>query len=287
MAQPMVLALPRRSFHSAPPCRPREGTSPSPSALPPRHRYDPSTRLYWSFTNPSIDRYGTNADARNILVLACSSNLEDWRIAETVLVPNDGLDWDASLWVTGYQYVDWVFDGPDMLLAIRTAFDGAHSFHDSNRWDGIAGGDRGKDAGHGKDARHGRLQTSMPCATSPGGVGSRGLHRCGTPQDFIQANGELCAVCCQLCFASWTIFRICFADGHHFVIHCSCTTWDTALGLACGIRGETRGGKWRRVVQEPGMLENLRIRQANSCGLPSDKIATKHSASSMSVAMCR
>lgn len=26
---------------------------------------------------------------------------------------------------------DWMVDGPDILAAIRTAYDGAHSFHDS------------------------------------------------------------------------------------------------------------------------------------------------------------
>lgn len=36
----------------------------------------------------------------------------------------------------GFQYVDWQFDGKDIILASRTAFDdvsgGAHSFHDAN-----------------------------------------------------------------------------------------------------------------------------------------------------------
>ena len=91
-------------------------------------------------TNPSIDRYGTNPDARNILVLAYSTNVIDWRIALTVLTPSDGLDWDASLWFTGYEYVDWAIEGPDMILAVRTAYGGAHSFHDSNRSGGRAGG---------------------------------------------------------------------------------------------------------------------------------------------------
>ena len=35
---------------------------------------------------------------------AHSLNLIDWRIATTVLVPNDGLSWEQSLWYTGYQY---------------------------------------------------------------------------------------------------------------------------------------------------------------------------------------
>ena len=35
---------------------------------------------------------------------AHSLNLIDWRVATTVLVPNDGLSWEQSLWYTGYQY---------------------------------------------------------------------------------------------------------------------------------------------------------------------------------------
>ena len=33
-----------------------------------------------------------------------SPNLLDWRVATTVLLPNDGLNWEQSLWQTGYQY---------------------------------------------------------------------------------------------------------------------------------------------------------------------------------------
>ena len=36
----------------------------------------------------------------------------------------------------GFQYPDWVFDGDDLLAAIRTAYDdglgGAHNAHDAN-----------------------------------------------------------------------------------------------------------------------------------------------------------
>ena len=36
----------------------------------------------------------------------------------------------------GFQYVDWLFDGEDIIAACRTAFDdgqgGAHNHHDAN-----------------------------------------------------------------------------------------------------------------------------------------------------------
>lgn len=50
-----------------------------------------------------------------------------------MLLPADGLPWDDSLWLTGYQYPDLLLDGADALAAVRTAWGGAHSFHDANR----------------------------------------------------------------------------------------------------------------------------------------------------------
>jgi hypothetical protein len=42
-------------------------------------------------------------------------------------------DPEKSVRNTGFQYVDWQFDGEDILYLVRTAYDGAHNFHDSNR----------------------------------------------------------------------------------------------------------------------------------------------------------
>lgn len=97
-------------------------------------KYDPATGYYLALTNPSVDRYGANPDARNILVLAYSSNLVDWRVATTILLPDDGLDWNRSLWSTSYMYPDFVYDrnGTDLLIALRSSYGGASNFHNSN-----------------------------------------------------------------------------------------------------------------------------------------------------------
>ena len=34
---------------------------------------------------------------------------------------------------TAFSYVDWVVDGPDLLLAIRTGYRGSVSYHNTNR----------------------------------------------------------------------------------------------------------------------------------------------------------
>ena len=35
-------------------------------------------------------------------------------------------------WQTGFQYVDFVLEGDDILWLCRTALNGAHNFHDAN-----------------------------------------------------------------------------------------------------------------------------------------------------------
>jgi hypothetical protein len=34
--------------------------------------------------------------------------------------------------LTGFQYVDWQFDGDDIIYLVRTAYRGAIRYHDSN-----------------------------------------------------------------------------------------------------------------------------------------------------------
>ena len=40
---------------------------------------------------------------------------------------------EDSLRLTGFQYVDWQFDGQDIIYLVRTAYGGGHNYHDSNR----------------------------------------------------------------------------------------------------------------------------------------------------------
>jgi len=50
-----------------------------------------------------------------------------------MLQDDSDLSYDQSIDLTGFQYPDWQFDGEDMICLVRVAYDGAHSFHDSNR----------------------------------------------------------------------------------------------------------------------------------------------------------
>ncbi len=94
-------------------------------------RYDRVSGQYWSLTNPvtADQRHEKPGKVRNTLALICSADLRHWEQRAVVLQHPD-VDYH------GFQYVDWLFEGEDLLVASRTAFDdglgGAHNQHDAN-----------------------------------------------------------------------------------------------------------------------------------------------------------
>jgi len=67
--------------------------------------------------------------ARNTLALTCSSDLRSWDVRCVLLYHSDPAR-------HGFQYPDWLFDGDDIVAALRTAYDdglgGARNAHDAN-----------------------------------------------------------------------------------------------------------------------------------------------------------
>ena len=96
-------------------------------------RYDKKSRRYWTLSNPALDKYplsATNpASVRNTLALMSSKDLHQWKIERIILSHPDPQKY-------GFQYVDWQFDGDDIVAASRTAFDddfgGPPRAHDAN-----------------------------------------------------------------------------------------------------------------------------------------------------------
>ena len=84
------------------------------------------TGVYWSLVNPVtiLDK----PNMRSVLSLASSTDLRHWTVHRDVL--RDDSPWAVQY--TGFQYVDWLFDGPDLLAACRLAYRGARNFHDAN-----------------------------------------------------------------------------------------------------------------------------------------------------------
>lgn len=94
-------------------------------------RRDPVTGHYLSMVNCNIDR--DKPSSRNVLSLAVSKDLFNWSLVKKLLEDESGLDWGRSCELTGFQYADWQFDGDDIIYLVRTAYRGAHNYHDSNR----------------------------------------------------------------------------------------------------------------------------------------------------------
>lgn len=70
---------------------------------------------------------------RNYSTLVASDDMWHWRKVKTVVQDDTGLTPEDSLRLTGFQYVDWIFDGDDIIYVVRTAHRGAQNFHDSNQ----------------------------------------------------------------------------------------------------------------------------------------------------------
>ncbi len=94
-------------------------------------RRDPVTGLYLTLCNPNTDP--ACPTQRNVLALAVSGDLFSWRVVRPLMEDDTGLPWQQSLRLTGFQYADWQFDGHDLIALVRTAYRGAHNFHDANR----------------------------------------------------------------------------------------------------------------------------------------------------------
>ncbi len=88
-------------------------------------KYDDVSRKYYSVASRITDENLTKA--RNLLSLMVSDNCTDWRVLCDII---DCRECDPAL--VGFQYVDFEFEGDDIIFLCRTAMNGAHSYHDSN-----------------------------------------------------------------------------------------------------------------------------------------------------------
>ena len=111
---------------------PKQGFTPFPGGAKKfTIRFDPVSKAYWSLTNYVPKEYEgpSPASIRNTLALIESPDLRTWTVRTIVLQHPNSEKY-------AFQYVDWLIEGDDLLVASRTAYDdglgGAHSFHDAN-----------------------------------------------------------------------------------------------------------------------------------------------------------
>jgi|GEM_PF-303384 len=95
-------------------------------------RFDPQSKRYWTIHNVVDEQYRDKrkpSGCRNIQALSSSTDLHTWQTHEILLQHPD-------VECHGFQYIDWQFEGTDIIYASRTAFDdetgGAPNFHDAN-----------------------------------------------------------------------------------------------------------------------------------------------------------
>lgn len=94
-------------------------------------RPDPRGGRYWTLANAILPAHaGGNVErVRNAAVLMSSPDLRTW-------TPHHVALYHENLATHGFQYLDWLFDGEDLIVVARTAFDdgigGADNQHNSN-----------------------------------------------------------------------------------------------------------------------------------------------------------
>ncbi len=90
-------------------------------------RYDERSKQYFSIASRLTSPEGNQH--RTLLSLMASDDMLTWR---TVCDLIDERKTDPDGKRIGFQYVDFFFEGDDILYLCRTAMNGAHNFHDSN-----------------------------------------------------------------------------------------------------------------------------------------------------------
>lgn len=94
-------------------------------------RPDPKDGRYWTIANAILPVHaGNNVErVRNAAVLMSSADLRTW-------TPHHPVIYHPDLKNHGFQYVDWLFEGDDLIVVSRTACDdglgGADNQHNSN-----------------------------------------------------------------------------------------------------------------------------------------------------------
>jgi len=93
-------------------------------------RHDHESRRYWTLTNEVFNR--RNPWQRNVLVLASSEDLTQWARRCVLLHVHEDENLVGHQCKIGFQYADWLLDGDDLIFLVRTAYNGANSFHNAN-----------------------------------------------------------------------------------------------------------------------------------------------------------
>lgn len=93
-------------------------------------RYDEKTGKYIAITCPQFDE--NCFYQRNYCALCTSDDLIHWEIKEMLLCDREIYNSTLSQTQHGFQYIDWIIEGDDILFVVRESVEDAKNFHDSN-----------------------------------------------------------------------------------------------------------------------------------------------------------
>jgi hypothetical protein len=98
-------------------------------------RDDDADGSYYALTNPvsQLPAATYGCGQRNRVILARSRDLVRWDSCAVVMWDDLGLGVAESIRQTGLQYIDWRFDGPDIVAAVRAGYNGSTTYHDASR----------------------------------------------------------------------------------------------------------------------------------------------------------
>lgn len=91
-------------------------------------KYDNKTSKYWTIVSKADSK---KPKRRNELELMSSEDIDTWTVEKTLLDYECNGRHEDSIQV-GFQYVDFIFSGDEILYVSRTALNGALNYHDSN-----------------------------------------------------------------------------------------------------------------------------------------------------------
>jgi len=88
-------------------------------------KYDEVSKRYYTVASEIYD--DKHIYARNLLSLFSSTDMEHWHVVKRLYDHRE-----IAQEKGGMQYVDFYFEGDDIIFLCRTALNNAHSYHDSN-----------------------------------------------------------------------------------------------------------------------------------------------------------
>ena len=93
-----------------------------------RIKFDPISNRYICISNWYMTDNACRA--RNVLGISYSDDLTEWVMVDTLLVDRQIINSECSCWKTAFQYVDWDYDGDDIVMTVREATGFTNTFHD-------------------------------------------------------------------------------------------------------------------------------------------------------------